>query len=38
MKRNTIDRQVIKAITIGISASMALQPVVAYAETESGGH
>ena len=31
MKRNTLDKQILKALTIGLSASMALQPVTAFA-------
>ena len=36
MKKNSIDRQIIKALTIGLSASMMLQPVTAMAADASG--
>ncbi len=32
MKRKTLDKKIIKALAIGMSASMALQPVTAFAE------
>ncbi|MBQ6416984.1 MAG: hypothetical protein IJJ65_12130, partial [Butyrivibrio sp.] len=34
MKKNTLDKQLIKALAIGISASMAMQPVTAFAADE----
>ncbi len=34
MKRNKLDKQIVKALALGISASMALQPVVAFAANE----
>ena len=36
MKRNTLDRQIIKALTIGISATMAMQPLTVFANEAEG--
>ncbi len=36
MKRKTLDKKLVKALAIGISASMALQPVTVFAEASEG--
>ena len=36
MKKNLLNKQLIKAISLGISASMALQPVTALAAATAG--
>ena len=36
MKRNTLDRQIIKALAIGISATIAMQPVTVFANETDG--